>query len=123
MEEPRKQLKLFQELKDESIHLVNDTIEDLESKAEIFDINPNTNYQLIKLYLENKNNDNFTTFYLNKIQTLCFDQKKEIIEKINQDENKEIKTGILNWININDKSFFKSYFLILKELLNILMQC
>ena len=119
MEEPRKQLKLFQELKDESIHLVNDTIEDLESKAEIFDINPNTNYQLIKLYLENKNNDNFTTFYLNKIQTLCFDQKKEIIEKINQDENKEIKTGILNWININDKSFFKSYFLILKELLKI----
>ena len=119
MVESRKQLKLFQELKDESIHLLNDTIEDLEKKIEIFDINPNTNYQLFKLYLENKNNEKCTTFYLNKIQTLCLDQKKEIIDKIYQDKNKEIKENILNLININDKSFFKSYFLILKKLLKI----
>ena len=61
-------------------------------------------------------------FFFNKIQTLCFNQKKEIIEKICQDENKEIKEDILNWININDKSFFKSYFLILKKLLKIYEQ-
>ena len=122
MEEPRRQLKLFQELKDESMNLLSDTIEDLESKVKIFDIDPNKNYQLIKLFLENKNKDKCTTFYFDKIQTLCFNQKKKIIEKIYQDENKEIKADILNKIYINDQSFFKSYFILLKKLLKIYEQ-
>jgi len=119
MAEPRRQLKLFQELKDESMPSLNDTIEDLESKVEIFDINPNINYQLIKLYLENKKNDKCATFFFNKIQTLCFNKKKEIIEKIYQDENKEIKASLTSNIKLNDKSFIEIYFLILKKLLEI----
>ena len=124
MEDLREKPKLFQELKDDSIKLPDDTLEDLESKAKIYDINPNTNYQIIKflLEIENKNEEDINKilfFYFNKIQTLCLNDRKDIIKKINQDNNKIIKEKIKKWIELNEKSFIESYFIIIKKLKNI----
>ena len=124
MEDLREKPKLFQELKDDSIKLPDDTLEDLESKAKIYDINPNTNYQIIKflLEIENKNEKDINKilfFYFNKIQTLCLNDRKDIIKKINQDNNKIIKEKIKKWIELNEKSFIESYFIIIKKLKNI----
>lgn len=111
------ELKLYTQLYQESKPKGNEGLDKLKEKMKIFDINPNLNYRIMKKILGKKSltKDDITTFcnfYQDYIQTLFYDQKLDIINKIK--ENKEIKNNIK--IKLNEKSFIDSYFDIIKEL-------
>ena len=115
------ELKLFAELYEESIIKGNEGLENLKNKAKKYDINPDLNYAIMKKILNKKNmnkNDinSFYDFYRNYIQTLFYDQKKDIIDEINKTKNKKLKEKITKIFKLNKKSFVDSYFDIMKKL-------
>ena len=118
--ESRKELKLYQELKNISLPSSEDNLDDLLIKKDIYDINPNTNFEIMKKYIvkfEEQNikqddlDDQFKNFYLNNNQTLTYKQKVQIINKIKSNNKGEL---IKNIIGFNEKSNMENYFDILK---------
>ena len=77
----RQDLLLFQELKDSSLPETTDTLEELISKKDIYDINPNTNYAILKKSLE-ESQETFENIFIDYNQTLTFHQRHEIMGKI-----------------------------------------
>ena len=115
----REELKLYQELKDISLPSSKDSLDELLKKKDIYDINPNTNFEILQKYIDEDNmeidnyDEQFKNFYLNYIQTLTFNQKNEIIKKIkNNDKGKLIESTI----GFNEKSNIENYF----DILNIM---
>ena len=105
-------LKLFQELKDLSIPKTKDNLDSLLKKREIYDINPNTNYEMLAKALEI--NNNFEDIFLKYNQTLTFSQRKEIISRIEGTELE--KSFIQRFGPLYKKSYVEQYFAFLKEL-------
>ena len=117
--ESREELKLYQELKDISLPSSKDSLDELLKKKDIYDINPNTNFEILQKYIDEDNmeidnyDEQFKNFYLNYIQTLTFNQKNEIIKKIkNNDKGKLIESTI----GFNEKSNIENYFDILNTM-------
>ena len=119
------ELKLYSQLYEDSKPKGNEGLDKLKEKLKIYDINPNLNYKIMQKILNKKNlkdediND-FCNFYRDYIQTLFYDQKLDIISKINDEKNKKIKNKII--VKLNENSFIDSYFNIIKELCSIYSQ-
>ena len=121
--EYREELKLYQELKEIALPSSGDTLNELLKKKDIYDINPNTNFKIMKKYIEfdddekimeeDNFDEQFTNFYLYYNQTLTFNQKSEIINKIKTNNKGEL---IKKLIGFNEKSNMENYF----DILNIL---
>ena len=121
--EPRKELYLYQELKNNSLPSSEDSLTELLKKKDIFDINPNTNFEIMKKYIgegdeeksmeEDDFDEQFKNFYLNYIQTLTFQQKIEIINKIKGNNKGDL---VEEEIGLNEKSNMENYFDILNNL-------
>jgi hypothetical protein len=108
----KKELKTYQELKNESLPGFDDNLDELLKKRDKFDINPNTNFQIMKKLIEVAD-ENLKQNYINYNQTLTFEQRKEIIEKIKTtNSTKSIETEI----ELNVESFMSRYFKLLKNL-------
>ena len=108
----RQDLQLFQELKDSSLPETTDTLEELISKKDIYDINPNTNYAILEKSLK-ESQQNFKNIFIDYNQTLTFHQRQEIIGKI---KNTEVGKIISEKIGLSNESFMEKYFNILNEL-------
>ena len=105
----KKDLKLFQELKDEAYSEPDNSIEGLEKKIEIYDIDPNINNELLTILLDSSNPD-FISKYYNLIQTLTFQQKIDLSKKLKSHPfGNQIKI-------VKDKSYIDCYFSILKKI-------
>ena len=116
--EQRKELELYQELKDKAYSIEGDSIQELMKKKNIYDIDPIINYNLLKSLLEN-DNDDFINHYLSSIQTLTFNQKLDINKKLKN--HPSIEAGIKTEIGIiNNNSYIDNYFSILKKIYNYL---
>ena len=120
MTDEKKKLQLFTQLYENSKPRGNEGIPKLKEKSKIYDINPHLNYKIMKKILDKQNMEDedisfFNDFYRSYIQTLFYDQKLEIINKIEKRKNKLI-TQKFDW---NKKSFIDSYFDILKQLKKI----
>ena len=116
----KKKLQLFTQLYENSKPRGNEGIPKLKEKSKIYDINLHLNYKIMKKILDKQNMEDedisfFNNFYRNYIQTLFYEQKLEIINKIEKRKNKLI-TQKFEW---NKKSFIDSYFDILKQLQKI----
>ena len=115
--ESLEELKLFQELKDSSLPYKDDSLDDLIDKREIYDINPNLNYQLLEKSIETNdmNDEDLVDNFLNYNQTLTFKKRKNIISKI-----KKTCAGKLieETTGLNEKSYMEIYFNLLNDLLN-----
>ena len=116
----KKKFLLFTQLYENSKPRGNEGIPKLKEKAKIYDINPHLNYKIMKKILDKQNMEDedisfFNNFYRSYIQTLFYDQKLEIINKIEKRKNKLI-TQKFEW---NKISFIDSYFDILKQLQKI----
>lgn len=114
MENIKKKLKLFQDLKDSSLPNPEDSLEELIKKKDIYDINPNTNYALRLQYIKLFHKDLVKNFYLYN-QTLTFAQRQDIIKKL---ENTNAGKLITNEIVLSKESYIEKYFNILNELKN-----
>ena len=106
-------LKLFQELKDSSLPEENDSLDDLISKKDIYDINQNPNYTIldksIQLSLENLLQN---LYYNNQILTNLL-SKTRYYRKIKfTEKGKKINKRIV----LTKESFMEKYFNILNEL-------
>ena len=112
MIDERLDLKLFQELKDSSLPSENDSLEELISKKDIYDINPNTNYALLKKSIE-LSHKNLEKYFYEYNQTLTFHQRQDIIEKI---RDTEIGGIIEKRIGLTKESFMEKYFKIIYNL-------
>ena len=116
MEIPKKELKSFQELKDSSLPLPEDNLKDLIKKKNIYDINPNTNYELlIKFISSSSSNEDIVQNFYDYNQTLTFSQRQNIIKKL---ENTEAGKLIAKDIGLSKESYVEKYFTILNELRN-----
>ena len=107
MEEVKKDLKLFQELKDEAYLNDDNSLQSLKNKNNIYDIDPKINYNLLNKLLENNNSD-FIINYFNLIQTLTLKQKIELNKRLKNYPSLENK--IKESIEINNKSYIDQYF-------------
>ena len=116
MEDIRQNLQLFQELKDSSLPEIADTLEELISKKDIYDINPNTNYAILEKSLK-ESQEKFQNFFLDYNQTLTFNQRQEIIGKI---KDTEVGKKISEKIGLSNESFMEKYFNILNKLKNFI---
>lgn len=117
-------MKLFQELYELSIPEEKDFLEALKSKAKIYDINPDLNFKIMKKMLDKDQlNDNdsqeFYNFFIDYIQTLFYNQKKEIIKEIKNEKCSKIKYLIEQNFKLNEKDFITSYFEIIDKLYEI----
>ena len=110
----REKLKLFQDLKDEYFPHPKDDIDKLLLKKDMYDINPNTNYALLKKSIIKSHGDLLTNFY-NYNQTLTFTQRQAILNEI---ENTDAGNTIKNSIGLSKESFFQKYFMALNDLKN-----
>ena len=120
----KNELKLFDELYEMAKPSDNDNLESLKEKVKIYDINPYLNYKIMKVILNKDKLDKddpekFFNFYKNYIQTLSFEQKKDIIQEIKKEKNQEIRDFISKKIPINDKSFIDCYFKLIQILSEI----
>ena len=100
----REKLKLFQDLKDEYLPHPKDDIDKLLLKKDMLDINPNTNYALLKKSIIKSHGDLLTNFY-NYNQTLTFTQRQDILNEI---ENTDAGNAIKDSIGLSKESFFKN---------------
>ena len=100
-------LKLFQELKDSSLPEENDSLDDLISKKDIYDINQNPNYTIldksIQLSLENLSQN---LYYNNQTLTNLLSKTRYYRKIKNTEKGKKIKKRIvlqknLLWKNIS----------------------
>ena len=122
MEIEKKTLYLFKQLYEMSMPKEGDNINSLKEKTKYFDINPHLNYEIMKKMLKGQNESKiseenakiFFDFYMNYIQTLTFEQKKEIINEIKSDRCIYIQQLFEDTIKLNEDSFIESYFSLLK---------
>jgi len=115
--EVKKELKLFQELKDEAYSIKDDSVQSLKEKNSIYDIDPIINYNLLNSLLEKKDEE-FIDKYLFLIQTLTFKQKIDINKKLSTVP--KLSKKIKNLIKINNNSYIDNYFSVLKIIYNYL---
>ena len=115
MEITKKELKTFQELKDLSLPCPKDNLDDLIKKKNIFDINPNTNYELLSQLISSSSYENIVQNFYDYNQTLTFSQRQDIIKKL---ENTEAGNIIAKDIGLSKESYMEKYFSILNELRN-----
>ena len=115
MEITKKELKTFQELKDLSLPCPKDNLDDLIKKKNIFDINPNTNYELLSQLISSSSYKNIVQNFYEYNQTLTFSQRQDIIKKL---ENTEAGNIIAKDIGLSKESYMEKYFSILNELRN-----
>ena len=115
MEITKKELKTFQELKDLSLPCPKDNLDDLIKKKNIFDINPNTNYELLTQLISSSSYEDLVQNFYDYNQTLTFSQRQNIIKKL---ENTEAGKIIAKDIGLSKESYMEKYFSILNELRN-----
>ena len=115
MEITKKELKTFKELKDLSLPCPKDNLDDLIKKKNIFDINPNTNYELLSQLISSSSYENIVQNFYDYNQTLTFSQRQDIIKKL---ENTEAGNIIAKDIGLSKESYMEKYFSILNELRN-----
>ena len=110
----REKLKLFQDLKDKYLPAPKDDIDTLLVKKDMFDINPNTNFDLLYKSIISSHEDVLKNFY-NYNQTLTFSQRQIILNELNN-----TKAGYLigESIGLSKESFFQKYFMALNDLKN-----
>ena len=111
----RIELKLFQELKDKAYSVKDNSIEGLTNQNIIYDIDPIINYNLLNSLLQKEENE-FIKKYFSLIQTLTFKQKISLNEELLK--HPILINSIEKNININNKSYIESYFLILRKIYN-----
>ena len=114
MENIKKKLKLFQDLKDSSLPSQEDSLEELIKKKDIYDINPNTNYALLHQSIKLSHKDLIKNFY-HYNQALNFSQRQDIIKKL---KNTDAGKLIINEIGLSKESYMEKYFNLLNELKN-----
>lgn len=112
--EVKKDLKLFQELKDEAYLIPSDSIKNLKEKNKKYDIDPTINFDLLTKLLDSSNPE-FIENYFNLIQTLTFQQKSDLLKKL---KDHPFEEEIKSKIGINNKSYIDCYFSILKKMYN-----
>lgn len=115
MENIKKELKTFQQLKDLSLPCPKDNLDDLIKKKNIFDINPNTNYELLTQLINSSSYEDLVQNFYDYNQTLTFSQRQNIIKKL---ENTEAGKIIAKEIGLSKESYMEKYFSILNELRN-----
>jgi len=86
----------------------------LIKKKDIYDINPNTNYELLLQCIKLSHKDLVKNFY-HYNQTLTFAQRQDNIKKL---ENTDAGKLIINEIGLSKESYIEKYFNILNELKN-----
>ena len=110
----RDKLQLFQDLKNSSLPNASDGLDELLEKKDIFDINPNTNYEILKKSINSYHKDLLKNFYSYN-QTLTFSQRQDIIKKL---KKTDAFNSIQETIGLSEESFFQKYFMLLKDLQN-----
>ena len=109
----KQQLDLFQELKDSSLPKTEDDLEKLLNKKDIYDINPNTNFEILKKALQ-RTPEYFKNIFLTYIQTLTLKKRNEIISKMKGTEAE--KLIVAQFGSLDKTSYLNKYFTILREL-------